>query len=206
MMKLTIFGSTGGTGTQVLQQALAAGHIVTILVRDPTKVTTQHPQLTVVAGNVLQQSDVEKALAQAEAVICTLGNTSNNPGDVVSAGTQQIVNAMQRRGIKRLIVVSSLGVGDSKNQVPFFFKVLAATILRKTMKDKEVQEALVCASDLDWTIVRPGGLTDGPRTGVYRFGVDASITAGRVARADVADFILRELERNDFVRMAPAIT
>jgi putative NADH-flavin reductase len=205
-MKLTIFGATGGTGVQVLQQALAAGHTVTILARDPAKVTTQNPHLTVVAGNVLNQSDVEKVLEQAEAVVCSLGNTGNNPDDVVSAGTQQIVNAMQRRGIKRLIVVSSLGVGDSKNQVPFFFKVLAATVLRKTMKDKEAQEALVRASGLDWTIVRPGGLTDGPRTGSYRFGMDASLTAGRVTRADVADFILRELERNEFVRMAPAIT
>ncbi|MFZ4661951.1 MAG: NAD(P)-dependent oxidoreductase [Caldilineaceae bacterium] len=205
-MKLTIFGATGGTGAQVLQQALAAGHIVTILARDPAKVTTQNPHLTVVAGNVLNQSDVEKALAQAETVVCSLGNTGNNPADVVSAGTQQIVNAMQRRGIKRLIVVSSLGVGDSKNQVPFFFKVLAATVLRKTMKDKEAQEALVRASGLDWTIVRPGGLTDGPRTGGYRFGTDASLTAGQVTRADVADFILRELERNEFVRMTPAIT
>lgn len=205
-MKLTIFGATGGTGAQVMQQALAAGHTVTILARDPAKVTTQNPRLTVVAGNVLNQSDVEKALDQAAAVVCTLGNTSNNPADVVSAGTQQIVKAMQQRGVKRLIVVSSLGVGDSKHQVPFFFKVLAATVLRKTMKDKEAQEALVRASNLDWTIVRPGGLTDGPRTGSYRFGVDASLTAGRVARADVADFILRELERNEFVRMTPAIT
>lgn len=205
-MKLTIFGATSGTGAQVMQQALAAGHSVTILARDPAKVATQNPRLTVVAGNVLNQSDVAKALEQAEAVVCTLGNTGNNPADVVSAGTQQIVNALQHRGLKRLIVVSSLGVGDSKQQVPFFFKVLAATVLRKTMKDKEVQEALVRASDLDWTIVRPGGLTDGPRTGVYRFGVAANLTAGQVARADVADFILRELERNEFVRMTPAIT
>ena len=205
-MKLTIFGATSGTGAQVMQQALAAGHSVTILARDPAKVATQNPRLTVVAGNVLNQSDVAKTLEQTEAVICTLGNTGNNPADVVSAGTQQIVNAMQHRGLKRLIVVSSLGVGDSKQQVPFFFKVLAATVLRKTMKDKEVQEALVRASDLDWTIVRPGGLTDGPRTGVYRFGVAANLTAGQVARADVADFILRELERNEFVRMTPAIT
>lgn len=205
-MKLTIFGATGGTGAQVLQQALAAGHTVAILVRNPAKVTIEHPQLTVVTGNVLNPNDVDKALDQAGAVVCSLGNTSNNPADVVSAGTQQIVNAMQRRSIKRLIVVSSLGVGDSKNQVPFFFKVLAATVLRKTMKEKEAQEALVRTSDLDWTIVRPGGLTDGPRTGAYRFGLDASLTAGRVARADVADFILRELERNEFVREAPAIT
>lgn len=205
-MKLTIFGATGGTGAQVVQQALAAGHAVTVLVRDPAKVTSQHAQLTVVAGNVLNQNDVDKALEQADAVVCSLGNTSNNPADVVSAGTQQIINAMQRRGIKRLIVVSSLGVGDSKQQVPFFFKVLAATFLRKVMKDKEAQEALIRASSLDWTIVRPGGLTNGPRTGVYRFGVDASLKAGQVARADVADFILRELMRNEFVRMAPAIT
>lgn len=205
-MKLTVFGATGGTGVQVVQQALATGHAVTVLARDPAKVTSPHPQLIVVAGNVLNQNDVDKALEQADAVVCSLGNTSNNPTDVVSAGTQQIINGMQRRGLKRLIVVSSLGVGDSKQQVPFFFKVLAATFLRKTMKEKEMQEALVRASGLDWTIVRPGGLTNGPRTGVYRFGVDAGLKAGQVARADVADFILRELMRNEFVRMAPAIT
>lgn len=205
-MNLTVFGGSSGTGAQVVQQALAAGHAVTVLVRDPAKMTTQQPRLQVVSGNVLNQRDVDKALDQADAVVCSLGKTGNNPADVVSTGTQQIINAMQRQGVRRLIIVSSLGVGESKDQVPFFFKVLAATVLRQTMKEKEAQEALVRASNLDWTIVRPGGLTDGPRTGVYRFGVDASLTAGQIARADVADFILRELERNEFVRMAPAIT
>jgi putative NADH-flavin reductase len=125
---------------------------------------------------------------------------------VVSAGTGQIIDAMRRQQVRRLIVISSLGVGDSKNQVSFGFKLLKWTVLRKVMKDKEVQEKLVQESGLDWTIVRPGGLTDGPGTGRYQVGTDTSITAGRIARADIADFVLRELDRNEYVGLIPAIT
>jgi putative NADH-flavin reductase len=204
-MKLAIFGATGGTGQQVVEQALAAGHTVTVLVRDAAKLTKRDARLTVITGNVLNQADVDACVKQTDAVICTLGNTSNNPDMLVTNGTRNIITAMQQQGIQRLIVVSSLGVGDSKQQVPLFFKVVAATVLRKVMKDKEAQEEVVRASGLTWTLVRPGGLTDGPRTGVYQFGVDPTLKAGQVARADVADFILREVERNEFVRMAPAV-
>lgn len=204
-MKLAIFGATGGTGQQVVAQALAAGHTVTVLVRDAAKLTKRDARLTVITGNVLNQADVDACVKQTDAVICTLGNTSNNPDMLVTNGTRNIITAMQQQGIQRLIVVSSLGVGDSKQQVPLFFKVVAATVLRKVMKDKEAQEEVVRASGLTWTLVRPGGLTDGPRTGVYQFGVDPTLKAGQVARADVADFILREVERNEFVRMAPAV-
>jgi putative NADH-flavin reductase len=203
MMQLALFGATGGTGEQIVRQALKAGHSLRLLVRDPAKLKSQDPRLTVITGNVLTPADVNETLTGADAVICTLGNTRNNPEQVVSNGTRNIISAMQLNAIRRLIVVSSLGVGDSKDQVPFFFKVVAATFLRKVMRDKE---ALVRTSGLDWTLVRPGGLTDGPRTGAYQFGVDPTIRAGQVSRADVADFVLREVERNEFIGMAPAIT
>lgn len=205
-MKLAVFGATGGTGEQIVQQALAAGHTVAVLVRDSAKFKIRDARLTVITGNVLTQADVDRTVADADAVVCTLGNTRNNPEQVVTNGTRNIITAMRQKDIQRLIVVSSLGVGDSKGQVPFFFKVVAATFLRKVMQDKEAQEKLVRASGLDWTLVRPGGLTDGPRTGVYQFGVDPTIKAGQVARADVADFVLRELERNEFIGLAPAVT
>ena len=203
-MKIALFGATGGTGQQLLAQAIKSGHQVTALVRDPAKLDRKNSALTVIAGNVLQPADVDKVVSGADAVICSLGNTSNNPDMMVTQGTRNIIDAMQRLNVRRLLVVSSLGVGDSKDQVPFFFKVLMKTALRKTMEDKEAQEAAVRASRLDWTIVRPGGLTNDPPTGTYRVGAD--LTAGRITRADVADFILKELTRNEYIQQTPGIT
>lgn len=205
-MKLTVFGATGGTGRQVVEQALAGGHQVTVLVRDPAKLAITHPALTVRRGNVLEPEDVFNSVSGADAVIVSLGNTANNPDGVVSKGTAHVVDAMQKSGVARLIVVTSLGVGESKDQVPFFFKALIATALRKAMQDKEAQEKIVKASGLDWTIVRPGGLTDGARTGAYRYGLDPKIVAGQVSRADVAEFVLKQLTDTQFLRKAPAIT
>lgn len=205
-MKLTVFGATGGTGRQVVEQALAGGHQVTVLVRDPAKLAITHPALTVRRGNVLEPEDVFNSVSGADAVIVSLGNTANNPDGVVAKGTANVVDAMQKSGVARLIVVTSLGVGESKDQVPFFFKAIMATALRKAMQDKEAQEKTVKASGLDWTIVRPGGLTDGPRTGAYRYGLDPKIVAGQVSRADVAEFVLKQLTDTQFLRKAPAIT
>jgi putative NADH-flavin reductase len=204
-MKLAIFGATGGTGLEVVKQALVAGHVVTALARTPAKLNLDNPALTVVQGDVLDPVAVEKVLTGADAVICSLGNTANNPDFVVSSGTQVIVDAMQKLAVRRLIVVSSLGVGDSKDQVPFFFKALMKTVLKKAMQDKERQEQIVRASSLDWTIVRPGGLTDGPQTGSYKSGTDPKITAGQVSRADVADFVLKQLTDATYLHKAPAV-
>ncbi len=206
-MHIAVFGATGGTGQQVVQQALAAGHRVTALVRNPDRLAIRDDDLTVVVGDVLDPTKVEQTLANADAVVVALGNTANNPDFIVSRGTQIIVEAMQRLGRpKRIVVVSSLGVGESKDQVPFAFKMLMKTVLKKPMEDKERQEAVVKASGLDWTIVRPGGLTDGPATGRYRAGLDPKIVAGQVSRADVAAFVLQQLTDNTYLHKAPAIT
>ncbi len=206
-MKIAVFGATGGVGRQVVQQALAAGHQVTALARDPSRLAGADPNLTVVAGSVLDEAAVQQTLAGADAAVVSLGNTANNPEYVVSQGTQVILNVIsQLDGPRRMVVVSSIGVGDSKDQVPFAFKMLMKTVLRKAMEDKERQEALVKASGLDWIIVRPGGLTDGPATGQYQAGLDPKISAGQVARADVAAFILQQLTDDTYLRQAPAIT
>lgn len=205
-MKLTIFGATGGTGLQVIDQAVQAGHDVTALARDPAKLAAWQDKIRIITGNVLEVQDVAKALEQAEGVICALGTTGNNPKDVVSKGTQNIISAMQAQGIRRLIAVTSLGAGDSKDQVPLAFKILMNTVLKNVMADKDMQESLLRASGLEWTIVRPGGLTNGPRTGHYKTGTDKSIKAGQVSRADVADFILNELTKTQFLHQAVAIT
>lgn len=205
-MNLALFGATGGTGQQIAAQALAAGHSVQALARNPERLPFHDPRLTVISGDVLDAHAVDKTIAEVDAVIVTLGNTANNPDWIVSNGTQVIVDAMKQRRIRRLIVISSIGVGDSKDQVPFAFKILMKTVVKKPMEDKECQEQIVRTSGLDWTIVRPGGLTNGPRTGQYRFGLDPKITAGQVSRADVAEFTLRQLDDPTFLHKTPAIT
>jgi putative NADH-flavin reductase len=206
-MRIAVFGATGGTGSQVVQQALAAGHQVTALARDPSRLAGADSNLTVVAGSVLDAAAVQQTLSSADAAVVSLGNTANNPDYIVSQGTGAILDAIgQLGGPRRIVVVSSIGVGDSKDQVPFAFKMLMKTVLRKAMEDKERQEALVKASGLDWIIVRPGGLTDGPATGNYKSGLDSKISAGQVSRADVAAFVLQQLTDDTYLRQAPAIT
>ena len=205
-MDIAVFGATGGTGHQVVEQALAAEHTVRALVRTPSKLGIAHDNLIVIAGNVLDTAKVTETIQGVDAVVCSLGSSSDNPKDIVSQGTQNIVNAMLHAHVPRLIVISSLGVGDSKKQIPFTFKLIASTFLRGVMADKERQEAIVKGSDLDWTIVRPGGLTDGPKTGGYTFGLDPKIKANQISRADVADFILKQLTDDTFVHKTPAIT
>jgi putative NADH-flavin reductase len=206
-MKIAVFGATGGTGREVVKQALAAGHQVTALARNPASLDSADSDLTVVAGNVLDIEAVQQALTGADVAVVSLGSTANNPDNIVSQGTQVILDAIgQLGGPRRIVVVSSIGVGDSKDQVPFAFKMLMKTVLRKAIEDKERQEALVKASGLDWIIVRPGGLTDGSATGQYQAGLDPKISAGQVSRADVAAFVLQQLTDDTYLRQAPAIT
>jgi len=205
-MKIAIFGATGGTGRQIIHQALAQSHYIQALVRDPARLPIDHPNLVVVQGDVLDPIKVESVIQGSEAVIVTLGTTANNPDDIVSRGTAAVVEGMKRAGVKRLIAVTSIGVGDSKDQVPLAFKMLMKTILKKPMEDKERQEGIIKASGMDWTIVRPGGLTDGPATGQYSAGLDPKIMAGQVSRADVAGFVLEQLEDETYLYKTPAIT
>lgn len=203
-MKMALFGATGGTGRQVLAQGLAQGHEVRALARAPEKLEPA-PGLEVIAGDVLDQAAVERCLTGTDAVICVLGS-HGGAQPVEAEGSERIIAGMQRLGIRRLIAVTSMGVGDSRDQVPGFFRVIMQLTLKKIMAAKEVQEQLIRDSGLDWTIVRPGGLTDGPATGRYRSGVDKSIQATRVARADVADFVLRQLLDERYLRQAPAVS
>ena len=205
-MHIAVFGATGGVGREVVQQAIQAGFEVTALVRDSSKVKHKEDTLYLVIGNVLDINKVEEAIAATDAVICVLGHTSNNPDDVVSRGTQNIVHAMQKQELSRLVVVSSMGVGKSIHQVSRSFKMLTKTVLRKAIEDKEQQEAIVVESDLAWVIVRPSGLSNGRQTGDYQFGTDSSIEGNQISRADVAEFVLKQLTEDAFLHQKPIIT
>lgn len=207
-MKIAVFGASGRTGRPFIEQALAAGHQVQALARDPAKIGFKHAQLAVMAGNAMYRDAVAKTVAGCEAVCTMLGPAPHSPPNIVSLATGHIIESMQRHGVKRLVLMSSMGVGTSRKQVPFSYKLacLLVPILRRTMADLERTEGLVRQSGLDWTIVQAAGLRDGPATGRYVFGTDPTLKAGYVNRADVAGFLLRELSEPTFIRQTPAIT
>jgi len=202
--QIAVFGATGGTGRQLVEQALAQGYRIRALVRDPAKLAAREG-LTLIQGDVLDQSTVDRCVEGSDAVVCILGSHGSTE-PVEDRGTEHILAAMKRHGQRRLIAVTSMGVGDSIEQVAAFFRAIMKLTLKRVMEAKERQEQAIMASGLDWTIVRPGGLTDGPRTGSYQSGLDKSIKATRVSRADVADFILRELTQGEYIGKTPAVS
>ena len=208
-MNLLVFGSTGGTGRELLRQALDQGHAVVAFVRDPAKIADlEHGNLRVVCGDVLDPAGVESAMAGQDAVLSAIGAGAERT-TLREDGTRNIVEAMEKARVKRLICQSSLGVGDSRANLTFFTKyIIVSVFLRHAFADHERQEAVVRQSGLDWTIVRPPYLTDGPRTGAYRHGFPTTQTGikGKISRADVADFMLKQLTDSTYLRQAPGLS
>ena len=206
-MKVAIFGATGSVGREAVKQSLEQGHIVTALVRDPEKVAISSKNLVLVRGDALDPEKVEHAIKGQDAVVCLLG--AGRKGVIRSEGTRNIIRAMKNAGVRRLICQSSLGVGDSKGSLNFWWKyVMFGLLLRPAYADHEQQEKYVMQSDLDWTIVRPAAFTDGPHTGKYLdgFSVDDKRPALKISRADVADFVLKQLTDDRYLRKAPGLS
>jgi len=208
-MKLLIFGSTGGTGRQLVEQALAQGHVVTAFARNPAKLDLKHANLQVVQGDVMNFASVEEAMEGQEAVLCTLGSPASNKNTVRADGTRNIIRAMEKVGVRRFICQTSLGYGDSRAVLPFHMKYLIVPLmLRHAYADHEVQENYIKQSQLDWIIVRPGTLTNGHHTGVYRHGfaaTDKTIKL-KISRADVADFMLKQLMDDTYLHQTPGVS
>ena len=154
-------------------------------------------------------ASVERAVQGQEAVLSALGSPAWKNTTIRSDGTQHIVRAMEKVGVRRFVSLSTLGAGDSWEVLPFLYKyILFPTILRKAFAAHEDQEKVIKQSRLDWTIVRPGAYTDGDRTGVYRHGfpaTDKSIKA-KISRADVADFVLKQLADDTYLHMTPGVS
>ena len=208
-MKIFIVGATRGIGRQVLDQALAAGHAVTALVRDTRRLDAQHERLKVVQGDVLDANAVALAMAGQEAVCCSLGvKVPWFRVAVFSDGTRNLLDAMKKTGARRLVCVTGIGAGDSRGHGGFLYdRLFYPLLLRTVYADKDRQESLIRASGVDWVIVRPGFLTNGPLTGRYRAITDLSgVTAGWISRADVAHFILQQLVAPSHLRQTPLLT
>lgn len=207
-MQVVVFGATGGTGRELVKQALGHGHTVRAFVRNADKLKLVHHRLEVVQGDVADARSVEGAIDGTEAVLSALGVTERKPNTILSDGVGNLLQAMRKKKVQRLVFVSSLGVGDSKGQLgPVYNWIVLPTLLKNVFADKEKAEELIRASKAEWTIVRPGRLTGGNLTGRYRAGPDAAKKKWfpRIARADLADFILAATERRLFLRDTPAI-
>jgi len=202
-MKLLVFGATGGTGRAVLERGLAAGHAMAAFVRDPARLGAMRDKVEVITGDVFDLDAVTDAVRGRDAVLSCLGTRPWAHVDICSGGTRVIARAMTAAGVKRLIVLSSQGVGDSTLGV--VGRVMAALALRKAFRDKLQMEAELGGTALDWTVVRPGLLTNGAPRGAWRTAVDGSLVGSRIARADVAAFMLQQLASDEFVRRRPVL-
>lgn len=208
-MNILIIGATGGTGHELTIQALAQGHSVTAFARNPAKVTLTHERLVVVKGNVLDYGTVERAVKGKDAVVSALGHKRwFVPSKIFSEGTRNIIRAMEQHGVRRFVCETSLGVGDSVGRLGLYYTLFVIpVIVFFYFRDKGRQERLIRKSNLDWIIVRPGQLTNGPKRGSYRHGdnIGNFITTVSISRADVADFMLEQLTDDTYLRKSPGV-
>jgi len=203
VMNVAVFGSTGSTGRLVVESALSAGHVVTAFARDPKRMPLTHPNLRIVKGDAMDPASVASAVQGTDAIICTLGMIPRAKQDrgrrqrgvpVCSVGTRNILAAMPR-GRGRLIVESSVSVGESYRTGSFGAGFMVKLALKEVMADKEKQEAAVRESDCDWTIVRPATLTFRSARGNLKAGTDLRWNiASTATRADVADYMVGILD------------
>jgi len=207
MKKIIIFGSTGTIGKHLIMQALESGYQVTAFARNKDKVKFKHERLNIVEGDVMDAASIENAIRDQDIVLNALG--AGRKGVVRSEGTKNIIIAMQNTGVKRLITQSTLGAGDSVSNLNFFWKyIMFGWFLKDAYKDHQLQEKYIVQSNLDWTIIRPAAFTDGDITGNYKHGFnlnDKSIKL-KISRADVAQFILRQIDNNSYIHKTPGLS
>lgn len=198
-MRLLVFGSTGGSGAQLLAQALDAGHDVTVVVRDPSGIPTpDHARPTVVTGDVLEPRTWKAAVGGHDAVLSCLGSRDRRHSTTVySQGTANIVDAMRLAGVRRLICLSSAGI-DISPEIPLGQRLVTRFLIQRLYRhgyaDMAAMERAVAASALDWTVIRPPMLTDGPLIGHCRAAAGHLPKARSISRADLAHYMLSHVE------------
>jgi putative NADH-flavin reductase len=208
-VNILIFGATGPTGRLIVSQALEQGHAVTAFARDPSRLESAHPRLRVVRGDATHDlKRIDEAMEGQDAVVSALGRRKSFRSDrLIERSMRAVVPAMQRAGVRRLILMSSFGVGESRRDAPLLPAILYRTLLRGIFRDKAAAENYIHQADVEWTIVYPVLLTDSPLTGRYRVGEKLALHGvPKISRSDVAHFILGELARPAFVRKTAVIS
>jgi putative NADH-flavin reductase len=209
-MRVLVIGAAGGTGREIVRQALERKMTVTAFVRRPRGLDEEHAALRLARGDVLDADSLHAAVAGQDAVLCALGHKRFfYPNRILSRGTENLIEAMGRRRVRRLVCETSLGVGDSFGRLGLYYTLFTVPfILPFYYWDKGRQEAVIRRSDLDWTIVRPGALNNRPRRGNLRHGPDVGsyLWTVRISRADVAAFMLDQIDDRTYVRRAVGIS
>ena len=208
-MKVTVFGATGNVGRLAVERLLKNGHEVTAFARRPGKIGIDDPKLRLQAGDAFDAADVENAVRGHEAVVITIGAGMSRKSLIRSQGTMNVIQAMQTHGVRRLICQSTLGAHESWSNLNFFWKrIMFGALLKPVFRDHELQEKLVRASGLDWTIVRPSAFADGPATGSFKegFGPEELGLKLTISREDIAAFLTRQVGDLTYLRRAVAIS
>src|SRR5262245_53312196 len=207
-----IIGASRGIGLETVKAALKAGHSVRALARSARKIRVEHHKLEKMVGNALEMATVKRAPIGVDAIIQSLGVSVGpeiifKPTRLFSKATRALVTAMEEAHVKRLICVTGFGAGDSRGHGGFLCGATFHLLLGRVYDDKDVQERIVRRSKLDWVIVRPVILTDGPKTNAYRALVNPRRwTWGFISRADVADFLVKQIDDDAFLHKTPVLT
>ena len=208
-MRVLIIGASSGIGLETTRQALGAGYQVRALARSAGRMTIPDRTLEKFAGDALNPEEMTAALVDVDVAIQTLGvglGALLGPVHLFSDATKVLIAAMKAQGVKRLISVTGFGAGDSRASIGCLQRVPFLMVFGRAYDDKDVQERLIRESGLDWTIARPGILTNGPQTGRYRVLREASEWRnGMISRADVAEFLVRQIKDRDCIRQAPVL-
>jgi len=206
-VNILVFGATGPTGRQLIKQALTRGHRVTAFARRPEALLDQ--RLHVVTGDVLRdEAKIDEAMHGQDAVVSALGRRASFSSDrLISRAMKSIAAAMQRAGVRRIVLMSAFGVGESARDAPLVPRIMYCVLLRDIFADKLAAEEQLRSTGLDWMIVYPVLLTDGPLTGRYRVGERLELHGlPKISRADVAHFMLGEIEKPAWVRKVAVIS
>lgn len=204
-MKVLVLGATGATGKIAVQRLLDRGDAVTAFARKPADIALTHERLRVVQGDARDLASLERAVAGQDAVLAAFGPRSLAKDDLQETLARHLVAAMTKHGVKRLVNLSAWGAGDSRQHSGFVFKLVQATILRNVFADKNRGEAILDASDLDWTHVRPGQLLNQPARGGVKASLDGVGLKPQMTRDDTAAFMVEQLASDAWVRKSPLI-
>lgn len=210
MKKIALFGATGQTGQKFLELAINAGYELKVLVRDKTKLKTQNPRITIVEGDVLNPQDVDSTVEGAEIVVSLFGHVKGSPEWLQTNGTKNIISAMQKHGVERIISLSGGGLPYPEKDEPKFADRLIRTIMKiavpKILDDAIAHAAVLKSSGKKWVIVRGPRLTNDPRVGSYRVGWVGVNASTKISRADLADFILTQVDDESFNFQMPFVS